>query len=140
LEFPGAHGSRGKARLEIGGAASCACWKRPCRKTLNCCVPRKLLEKKNYDCPNYFRALAILLLLAFGNFVGPRLSDAACQAPRPRSGLPFDGSPGPLNAITDVSGVTVGHTTLISGEGKLQVGNGPVRTGVTPYFRAEKTR
>ncbi len=46
-------------------------------------------------------------------------------------GVPFDGTPGPLNAITDVSGVTVGHTTLISGQGKLQIGKGPVRTGVT---------
>jgi L-aminopeptidase/D-esterase-like protein len=46
-------------------------------------------------------------------------------------GVPFDGTPGALNAITDVSGVTVGHTTLISGEGKLQIGKGPVRTGVT---------
>ncbi len=46
-------------------------------------------------------------------------------------GIPFDGTPGPLNAITDVAGVTVGHTTLISGAGKLQVGKGPVRTGVT---------
>jgi D-aminopeptidase len=46
-------------------------------------------------------------------------------------GVPFDGIPGPLNAITDVSGVAVGHTTLISGEGKLEVGKGPVRTGVT---------
>jgi D-aminopeptidase len=52
--------------------------------------------------------------------------------PRARDlGIPFDGTPGPLNAITDVAGVTVGHTTLISGEGKLQVGKGPVRTGVT---------
>jgi D-aminopeptidase len=52
--------------------------------------------------------------------------------PRARDlGVPFDGTPGPLNAITDVSGVLVGHTTLISGEGKLQVGKGPVRTGVT---------
>ena len=52
--------------------------------------------------------------------------------PRARDlGVPFDGTPGPLNAITDVSGVIVGHTTLISGEGKLQVGKGPVRTGVT---------
>jgi len=54
--------------------------------------------------------------------------------PKPRArdlGVPFDGTPGPLNAITDVSGVTVGHTTLISGEGKLHVGKGPVRTGVT---------
>ena len=39
--------------------------------------------------------------------------------------------PGPLNAITDVAGVRVGHTTLISGEGKLIPGQGPVRTGVT---------
>jgi D-aminopeptidase len=39
--------------------------------------------------------------------------------------------PGPLNAITDVAGVRVGHTTLISGDGPLRVGEGPVRTGVT---------
>src|ERR1044072_1958910 len=37
--------------------------------------------------------------------------------PRARDlGIPFDGTPGPLNAITDVSGITVGHSTLISGE------------------------
>src|SRR5258707_8209617 len=46
-------------------------------------------------------------------------------------GIPFEGTPGPLNAITDVVGVEVGHVTLISGEGKLEVGRGPVRTGVT---------
>lgn len=46
-------------------------------------------------------------------------------------GIPFDGTPGPLNAITDVAGVTVGYTTLIEGEGKLDVGKGPTRTGVT---------
>ena len=46
-------------------------------------------------------------------------------------GIPFEGSPGPLNAITDVQGVEVGHVTLISGKGKLVVGTGPVRTGVT---------
>src|ERR1700730_11422565 len=52
--------------------------------------------------------------------------------PRARDlGIPFDGTPGPLNAITDVAGVTVGHTTLISGNGKLKIGVGPVRTGVT---------
>jgi D-aminopeptidase len=39
--------------------------------------------------------------------------------------------PGPLNAITDVKGVRVGVTTLIAGEGALEVGRGPVRTGVT---------
>jgi len=46
-------------------------------------------------------------------------------------GIPFDGTPGPLNAITDITGVEVGYATLISGEGKLEVGKGPVRTGVT---------
>ncbi|HTM88393.1 MAG TPA: P1 family peptidase, partial [Terriglobales bacterium] len=46
-------------------------------------------------------------------------------------GVPFDGTPGPLNAITDVAGVQVGNTTLISGSGSLKVGVGPVRTGVT---------
>jgi D-aminopeptidase len=52
--------------------------------------------------------------------------------PRARDlGVPFDGTPGPLNAITDVKGVEVGHTTLISGDGPLKVGVGPVRTGVT---------
>src|SRR5690349_7529264 len=52
--------------------------------------------------------------------------------PRARDlGIPFDGKAGLLNAITDVKGVEVGHTTLISGQGKLEVGKGPVRTGVT---------
>ena len=46
-------------------------------------------------------------------------------------GIPFDGTPGTHNAITDVPGVEVGHTTLIRGEGPLKVGEGPVRTGVT---------
>ncbi|MEE2712399.1 MAG: P1 family peptidase [Planctomycetota bacterium] len=46
-------------------------------------------------------------------------------------GVPFDGKPGPYNAITDVPGVEVGHVTLIKGKGKLVVGQGPVRTGVT---------
>jgi D-aminopeptidase len=49
-------------------------------------------------------------------------------------GIPFEGTPGPLNAITDVSGVEVGQVTLIAGEGSLKVGTGPVRTGVTAIF------
>lgn len=57
---------------------------------------------------------------------------ACAQKPRARDlGIPFDGTPGPFNAITDVQGVEVGYTTLISGSGKLKVGEGPVRTGVT---------
>ena len=55
-------------------------------------------------------------------------------------GIPFDGKPGPLNAITDVAGVTVGYSTIISGDGKLEVGKGPVRTGVTAILpRGEKS-
>ena len=46
-------------------------------------------------------------------------------------GIPFEGTPGKFNAITDVAGLEVGYTTLIDGEGALKVGEGPVRTGVT---------
>ena len=49
-------------------------------------------------------------------------------------GIPFEGAPGTLDAITDVAGVEVGHRTLIAGSGKLVVGRGPVRTGVTVVF------
>ena len=62
------------------------------------------------------------------------LGSASAQAQEPRArdlGVPFEGSPGPLNAITDVAGVEVGHTTIVKGSGKLVVGQGPVRTGVT---------
>jgi D-aminopeptidase len=60
------------------------------------------------------------------------LPAAAQSKPRARDlGIPFNGTPGPLNAISDVAGVEVGHATLIRGEGKLVVGQGPVRTGVT---------
>src|SRR5688500_12473677 len=59
----------------------------------------------------------------------------AQNKPRARDlGIPFDGTPGPLNAITDVSGVEVGLSTIISGEGALKPGAGPVRTGVTVVF------
>ncbi|MDJ0955462.1 MAG: P1 family peptidase [Arenicellales bacterium] len=54
------------------------------------------------------------------------------KKPRARQlGIPFDGCPGPLNAITDVPGVKVGFCTLVEGEGKLTIGKGPIRTGVT---------
>ena len=60
------------------------------------------------------------------------ISFSAQTKPRARDlGVPFDGTPGTNNAITDVKGIEVGHTTLISGEGKLVIGKGPVRTGVT---------
>jgi L-aminopeptidase/D-esterase-like protein len=64
----------------------------------------------------------------------------ARSGPRARDlGIPFSGSPGPHNAITDVEGVLVGHTTLISGEGALSVGRGPVRTGVTAILPKGRT-
>src|SRR5215208_7168782 len=59
---------------------------------------------------------------------------ALLQAQKPRERdlkLPIGGTSGALDAITDVAGVEVGHTTLVSGSGKLVVGKGPVRTGVT---------
>ena len=60
---------------------------------------------------------------------------AQISKPRARDlGIPFNGTPGKLNAITDVTGVEVGHKTLIEGTGKLIVGKGPVRTGVTVIF------
>ena len=68
------------------------------------------------------------------------LLEAHAQKPRARDlGVPFDGTPGPNNAITDVKGVEVGHTTLISGQGKLVVGKGPIRTGVTAIHPRGKT-
>ncbi len=76
--------------------------------------------------------LSVLTLLLAAFTAG--MACGAESAPHPRArdlGVPFDGTPGPLNAITDVQGVLVGHTTHISGNGKLIVGKGPVRTGVT---------
>ena len=70
-------------------------------------------------------------------FSQPPGSDAK---PRARDlGIPFDGSTGPFNAITDVKGVTVGQQTLVRGEGKLVVGQGPVRTGVTAILPRGKS-
>ena len=81
------------------------------------------------------RLMLTLFGMALLSSFAPRAAGSASdsvQHPRARDlGVPFDGTPGPLNAITDVDGVLVGHTTLISGSGKLVVGKGPVRTGVT---------
>jgi L-aminopeptidase/D-esterase-like protein len=75
---------------------------------------------------------AITILLAL---VGSATNAGAQTVQRARDlGVPFEGTPGPLNSITDIKGVEVGYRTLISGEGKLQVGVGPVRTGVTAIF------
>ncbi len=73
--------------------------------------------------------LVLGTLLVFLSIAQLALAEAK---PRARElGIPFEGLPGPLNAITDVGGVEVGHSTIISGAGELQVGVGPVRTGVT---------
>lgn len=80
-------------------------------------------------------AVTILLVL-----VGSVTNASAQSAQRARDlGVPFEGTPGPLNSITDIKGVEVGYRTLISGEGKLQVGVGPVRTGVTAIFPRGKS-
>jgi len=60
---------------------------------------------------------------------------SAQNKPRARDlNIPLPGTPGPRNAITDVSGVEVGHATLVSGNGRRERGKGPVRTGVTAIF------
>src|SRR5829696_4883294 len=72
-----------------------------------------------------YRAMACVALAASG---------VIAQQPKPRArelGIPIGGTAGPLDAITDVAGVEVGHTTLVSGSGRLVVGKGPVRTGVS---------
>ena len=73
-----------------------------------------------------------LRLLAVALVAATALAD---ERPRARDlGIPLEGEPGRLNAITDVAGVTVGHATIVEGNGKLVVGKGPVRTGVTAVF------
>ena len=62
------------------------------------------------------------------------LFQSALYAQKPRArdiGIPFNGTPGKFNAITDVKGIEVGYSTIISGQGKNILGKGPVRTGVT---------
>ena len=73
-----------------------------------------------------------LLIFCFQSFA---------QKPRARDlGIPFIGTPGEFNAITDVKGVEVGYSTIISGEGENEVGKGPVRTGVTAIFPRGKAK
>ena len=72
------------------------------------------------------------VVAAFLTIAIPVLSSFAAEGPRARDlGIPFEGQPGQMNAITDVGGVEVGHITLFEGNGALSVGRGPVRTGVT---------
>ena len=82
-------------------------------------------------------------LLACATFLGASILPTATHAQnkvRARDlGIPFDGTPGTFNTITDVAGVEVGHATLIRGKGPLNVGQGPVRTGVTAVFPLGKS-
>src|ERR1700675_2612843 len=63
--------------------------------------------------------------------ISPQLSTPSGKRRARALAIPFAGTPGPSNAITDIEGVAVGYATLILGEGALRVGEGPVRTGVT---------
>ena len=81
----------------------------------------------------YMRTILIFSML----FISAICSYA--QKARARDlGIPFDGTPGKFNAITDVAGIEVGYTTIVSGNGKLIKGTGPVRTGVTAIFPGGK--
>ena len=86
--------------------------------------------------PNALRLLLAGSLLLLAN---DGVSEAQTN-PRARDlGVPFEGMPGSLNAITDVAGVLVGHETIIEGSGTLRVGIGPVRTGVTAILPRGRT-
>ncbi|MGA8152975.1 MAG: P1 family peptidase [Terriglobales bacterium] len=88
-----------------------------------------MLLKPRLSCGMVFLLWTVLVTLA-GAQAKPRARDL---------GVPFDGIPGPLNAITDVKGVEVGHTTLISGDATSKAGEGPVRTGVTAVLPRGKS-
>src|SRR5580698_3981072 len=92
-----------------------------------------VLLRRKYLMPQNKEVILLVLLSSLLSFT-PLIAQTAATSPQPRArdlGIPFDGTPGPLNAITDVAGVEVGYKTLVSGEGRLVVGKGPVRTGVT---------
>jgi L-aminopeptidase/D-esterase-like protein len=72
-----------------------------------------------------------IVLISFAALLASAQTPTANPVRARDLGVPFDGTPGQLNAITDVAGVEVGSTTIIRGEGALKVGEGPVRTGVT---------
>ena len=89
--------------------------------------------------PRRFSGFVLVLMLMLDSFGREPIKSPPPTKPAPETkqirardlGVPFDGTPGKLNSITDVPGVEVGYTTLISADGKLEIGKGPVRTGVT---------
>ncbi len=91
-------------------------------------LPQNNLAKKNRMKNKCVSVLAATLIICISSMAQP-------AKPRARDlGIPFEGTPGKFNAITDVAGVEVGYKTLVEGSGKLVVGKGPVRTGVTAIF------
>jgi D-aminopeptidase len=108
---------------------------------MRCFIPenRKALPRLNFAM--FTRSTSILLLLLLLSLESharePEKSSPAGSTTKNATvrardiGIPFEGTPGKFNAITDVAGLEVGYTTLVSGEGALKVGEGPVRTGVT---------
>src|SRR6059058_1762358 len=123
-----------------GGAACCA----PTSGVIiqRCVPPGRFTPAACHACgpPVSYRTLAPRhsMKLVFLMTCGLLLASGSSRAQKPQRardlGIPFEGTPGPLDAITDVAGVEVGHRTLIAGAGKLVVGKGPVRTGVTAVF------
>src|SRR6266536_1694019 len=81
----------------------------------------------------------LIALVCAALVVASRQLDAQAHERSRDIGIAFDGTSGQWDAITDVAGVEVGQTTLISGEGPLVVGKGPVRTGVTTILPRGKT-
>src|SRR5580704_8046955 len=90
---------------------------------------------KNIRAGEVFSAVTVALcLIVVASNAGAQGAKLERQVRARDLGVPFEGTPGPLDAITDVECVEVGYRTLISGDGKLVVGTGPVRTGVTAIF------
>src|SRR6266568_488047 len=99
------------------------------RQVLSAAIASRLLPPFTSEVTVTKSAVFLLIFVAF--FIDPSGARGQTRVRARDLGIPFDGVPGRIDAITDVQGVEVGRTTLISGEGKLVVGEGPVRTGVT---------
>jgi D-aminopeptidase len=95
---------------------------------------KKISAQRFLASPPALVAAACCVILAAAPIVGAQGKKFEREVRARELGVPFEGTPGPLDSITDVKGVEVGYRTLISGDGKLVVGTGPVRTGVTAVF------
>ena len=89
--------------------------------------------------PPRTRRVLYLLAVAAASMVIHAPAEGQERARARDLGIRLPGTPGPLNAITDVAGVEVGHATIIRGEGRLVRGEGPVRTGVTAILPRGRT-